>query len=120
MKESPAILVVDDDAMVLRVVTTALRRAYDDVATAKSGEEALELLSSRTFCVLVTDWMMPGINGLELSRRARALHPDIGIVVMSGNVSDEDEQTVEALGAVLLRKPFDAKALIATVRDAAD
>ncbi len=116
----PAILVVDDDAMVLRVVTTALRRAYADVTSAKSGEEALACLSRRSFRALVTDWMMPGINGLELSRRARALHPDIRIVVMSGNVSDDDERTVEGLGAVLLRKPFDAKVLIAAVRDAVD
>ena len=118
MKDATPILVVDDDAMVLRVVVAALERVYGDVAQASSAEEALEQLERKRFALVLTDWKMPGIDGLELARRVQQDHTDTRVMVMSGNVTDNDERVVEQSGARLLRKPFDAQILIASVLEA--
>jgi DNA-binding response OmpR family regulator len=78
------ILLVDDEAAI-RVTTAALlqRRGYTVVAAA-SGEEALEILSRQVFDLLLLDFRLPGINGLELAKHARALLPAAIIMILTG------------------------------------
>jgi Nif-specific regulatory protein len=84
------LLVVDDEATARRALSTLLRDDGYEVDVAASGEEALEHLSRVAPDVLLTDVRMPGIDGVELLTRARALDPQLAVVVMTafGNVKD--------------------------------
>lgn len=68
----PRILVVEDDALELEAIADRLTGAGFDVQTAANGAEALEHLSRQWFPVLITDWQMPVMDGIELTRRLRA------------------------------------------------
>jgi CheY-like chemotaxis protein len=99
------VLLVDDDDDVRSVAAAMVAELGYEVATAAAGEEALALLSQRRFEVMVTDIAMPGMNGVELARRARRLAPDMPILFASGYA---DVQTFggELSDEAVLRKPF--------------
>lgn len=82
MDERQYVLIVDDDERVLFVLSRALRMLEDGyrVETARSGEEALEKARERPYDVLVTDIVMPGMDGLELTEAIRDLHPDTEVI----------------------------------------
>ncbi len=73
MKKGPAlrVLAVEDDPVARRVLVQALKRLGHDVVEAAHGEEALRILSSDPIRVVVSDWLMPGMDGLELCRKIR-------------------------------------------------
>jgi two-component system, cell cycle sensor histidine kinase and response regulator CckA len=109
-----SILVVDDEASLVQLVTMILRQSAYTVLSASSGVEALMVYSSyRTEVDLVlTDIMMPGMNGIELAQRIRALKPTVKILLMSGFTPDN----IEVPGDLpLLKKPFLPARLIETV-----
>jgi CheY-like chemotaxis protein len=58
------------------------------LATATNGEEAFEALSKTTFDLMVTDFRMPKLNGIELIQRVRPLHPALRIILLSGFVNE--------------------------------
>ena len=63
------VLVVDDDAISLSLVENALASSGYEVITAANGREALDLLNSRPIRLVVADWDMPEVSGLELCRQ---------------------------------------------------
>jgi CheY-like chemotaxis protein len=85
-----------------------------------NGEEALGALStaSEPFDLLITDQAMPRMTGLELVRRIRPTHPDLPIILYTGNADALDADEVEAAGVrALVRKPVDVAALGELLRD---
>ncbi len=79
------VLVVDDEEDYLRLMAGHLRKRGYEVETATGGKSALDhLRTTEPFAVLVTDLMMPGVDGYELLRRARTQDPFIEVVVISG------------------------------------
>ena len=111
------ILVVDDEAGVLDFVSQALRDCGFSVREAADPGAAMRILESETFDLLVTDYSMPAMTGLELVERALAKQPDIRLIIISGWA---DAETLEKSAARprLLRKPFDENALLEAVRAA--
>jgi signal transduction histidine kinase/CheY-like chemotaxis protein len=111
------ILVVDDEAGVLDFVSQALRDSGFSVREAADPGAAMRILESETFDLLVTDYSMPAMTGLELVERALAKQPDIRLIIISGWA---DAETLEKSAARprLLRKPFDENALLEAVRAA--
>jgi sigma-B regulation protein RsbU (phosphoserine phosphatase) len=106
-----SILLADDDDLVRDLVGMTLEHLGCTVVTAEDGAAALEMLHSRHFDVLVTDWMMPRVDGLELVRRVReqtSLEEYLHIIMMTAK---GEEQTVRhALAAGVddfLQKPVD-------------
>ncbi|HME91552.1 MAG TPA: response regulator, partial [Myxococcaceae bacterium] len=77
------VLVVDDDQANLESVSRIFQRESLPALTAAGGKEALELLRRPEVAVMVTDLMMPGMDGQELLRAARALRPDVEVVLMT-------------------------------------
>jgi response regulator RpfG family c-di-GMP phosphodiesterase len=83
------VLIVDDAESVRFALQECLRLSGYAVATSASGEEALELLRSERFDLLLTDQSMPGLTGLELTAVVSRMHPDMPIVLLTGHTDVE-------------------------------
>lgn len=81
--QTARILVVDDEDTIRLVLAKYLRTRGFDVATAESGEAALEALSEHRFDLMLCDVRMPGLSGVETLAPAREIDPDLGIVMLS-------------------------------------
>lgn len=110
------VLVVDDDASVRQAVTRWLARSGFDVLTADDGVAALDLLERERQQVdaLVSDVVMPRMNGLVLADRLRAAMPDVRIILMSGFENLSPGEGAQPLpGVTRLQKPFPLDVLVA-------
>ena len=106
------ILVVDDEERVAGLSETILRREGYTVRTANSGTEALALLREQPVDLLITDMMMPQMDGMQLLAHVKELYPDTDVVVVTGYGTLED--AVEAMhrgAADFLAKPFEPRDL---------
>ena len=112
------VLLVEDERAVRMVVERALRRAGLDVITASDGGLALDLLGETRVDVLVSDVVMPGIDGVELLEAIRARRPGLPVVLMSGYAEPPRRKALDGAGAVFLAKPFAAADLLEAVRAA--
>jgi CheY-like chemotaxis protein len=85
-EKTPEILLVDDNRQGLIARKSLLQELGYIIRTATGGEEALELFSRGKFDVVVTDFKMPSMDGIELIQRIRDLEPDARIILLSGFV----------------------------------
>ncbi len=111
-----SILVVEDDADVREVTCAILESCGYEVAGASSGKEALDTMRKGFAAdIILTDEVMPGMSGKELSEKVRAEYPETKIVLMSGYLKDVDRvpETVDAF----IRKPFSKSELLKTVKE---
>lgn len=110
------VLVVDDSPDALLVVGAFLRHAGLDVTSVANGALALaELADGRRFDVLVTDFVMPGMNGLDLLMQAHVIDPAmVGMIITGFFQSDLPSELDEV---AVLRKPFNRAELVETVRN---
>jgi CheY-like chemotaxis protein len=115
MLRSGSVLLVDDSRDVLVTVGAFLRRGGYTVEHAEGGHQALALLEAgRRFDALVTDYMLPGLSGLELVKRARDFQPGLPALVISGYAEVTNFMT-GLPNATLLQKPFQRNAFLATL-----
>ena len=113
-----SVLVVDDEPMNLELLERSLRRKYD-VLSAETPKRALELLASSIANVdlLITDVVMPSMDGPTLLRRARESHPGMKASLISGYAEDVFRGSLESADDVrFLPKPFSLKELAGTVK----
>jgi len=118
---SGTILLVEDEAMVRAVAERALSRQGYTVLTANNGEEALELLEGEegaTIDLLISDVVMPMMDGPTLVRAARELFPDLKIIFMSGYAEEQLRKSIDVDRVAFLSKPFSVQQLGAAARDA--
>jgi CheY-like chemotaxis protein len=80
----PHLLLVDDNQNGLLARKSLLEEQGFVITTATNGEEAFDAFSKGKFDLLITDFRMPKMNGIELIRRVRLLQPDLGIILLSG------------------------------------
>jgi len=113
------ILLVDDDPDTLTSVGDALRvLAGADVVTATSGADALIKLGREKLEVLVTDYRMPGMDGIELCAKARKMIRRLPIVMITAfNSDDLQDQAARAGICEVIPKPPDLEDLVAAIRD---
>jgi PAS domain S-box-containing protein len=116
------LLLVDDEAALLQVTARILSGAGYHVLTAADGAEALNVLEQHPGHVsaLVTDVVMPGMNGRQLAQIATARQPNLTIVFVSGFAEalfDEQGNNLEP-GSTILAKPYNRETLVSTVRSA--
>jgi CheY-like chemotaxis protein len=118
MGERATILLVDDDALVLRTLQRIVRLRYRDEGVA-GGDQALQRVEQGGIQAVVTDVNMPGMSGLELLRVLRERHPWLPVLVMTAKYSAEDDARAIACGAsAYLVKPMPAEALLDRVSQA--
>jgi two-component system cell cycle sensor histidine kinase/response regulator CckA len=118
-----SILVVEDEDMVRSVAERALTRQGYTVETASNGEEALELLTSaegegRRFDLLISDVMMPTMDGPTMVGHARKRFPDLPILFMSGYAEEQLRRSIDLDNVAFLPKPFSVQQLAEAARDA--
>jgi two-component system sensor histidine kinase ResE len=109
--ERERVLVVDDDEGLLHLMELALKKAGYQVSTAIDGPIAVDILRAQEpFAVMLADIMMPGMNGLELLRRARVMDPNMEVIVITAAASLESAiSALRADGAYdYLMKPLDS------------
>ena len=103
-----SILVVDDEPLMQDALQVTLRSHGYQVATAKSGEEALTRIETQEFDVIVSDLVLPGLDGLAVLERSRTLNPRAGVILITAYATLETAIAALRQGACdYLEKPFD-------------
>jgi CheY-like chemotaxis protein len=117
-KGQPHVLVVDDEPAVRRFAARALEGEGYQVSTAQDGVEALELVGTvpEPLGLVVTDVVMPRLDGVELLRSLSASHPALPIILMSGYATAHLADVGVAAPCAVLAKPFSVEALVNQVR----
>jgi|SRR5947209_6006454 len=114
------ILVCDDESHILNVVSLKLRNAGFTVLTADDGQEALELAQQERPDLIITDYHMPRLSGLELCRRLKQESggaPIPAIMLTARGYHLEPHDTAESGIRKMLSKPFSPRQLLATVNE---
>lgn len=111
------ILIADDDNSMLNFLKMALQRANHTVTVAHDGLEALNLLNdNKDFDLLLTDIVMPGMDGIELSQKATDLHPKLKVMFITGFAAVSlDHNKAPQRNAKVLSKPFHLNELVGQV-----
>ncbi|WP_163786057.1 sigma-54-dependent transcriptional regulator [Myxococcus vastator] len=116
---SPTVLVVDDDRANLDSVVRIFQREGMATLAAANGTEALELLRRPEVAAMVTDLMMPNMDGQELLRAARAIRPDVEVVLMTAYGTVETAVAAMKDGAYdFITKPLKRHALVKAIQKA--
>jgi len=112
---APAILVVDDDKLARHTLRHMLEHAGFAVILAAGGRQALRTFQERPIAAVVTDIMMPSMDGLRLIRELLILQPSAGIVAISG--AEMRLEVARQVGAkAVLRKPIELAELVEAIR----
>jgi CheY-like chemotaxis protein len=120
--KGPTILVVDDEPYIRHVIGRKLQRAGYKVCTACDGAEALQVVGEVGIALLITDLVMPNMDGFELSAACRKdpRTREIPIILLTGSVvtTGQIQPTLESLGNMsCIRKPFSPRELLRKVRE---
>jgi len=113
------VLLVDDEEEFVETLAERMRSRGMEVATSNSGGEALDLVDSDSYDVVVLDLQMPGMDGIEVLERIKKRQPDIQVVLLTGHATVE--KGVEAMkhGALeFLEKPIEISALSEIIQQA--
>lgn len=118
-KRKPRVLVVDDEEAILEMIRFALERSGMKVRTASSPYQALVMIGEKKPDLILMDWMMPGVSGIELTRRLRkdSKTRDIPVIMLTARVTEDDVITgLEAGADDYLIKPFSPRELEARIK----
>ena len=115
------LMLVEDDAKLLGIVQHRLTRAGYEVRVAGDGQAALALLQQAPANIVITDWKMPHMTGVELCRAIRA-HPVLRhtyIIMLTGQASQEEQvEGIHAGADDYITKPFTMDRLLSSIRTA--
>jgi two-component system, OmpR family, phosphate regulon response regulator PhoB len=123
MSSKANVLVVEDERDVRDLLSLHLKREGHEVIAVEDGEEALKILRARRFDLVVLDWMLPGVSGLEICKRLRsagnsgATSSEIPVLMVTARADTADIVLGLEMGADdYITKPFDIPVLVARVR----
>jgi two-component system, OmpR family, alkaline phosphatase synthesis response regulator PhoP len=106
MQNKPSVLIIDDENDIIEILTFILNRNGMEVFSAPDGKAALHLLNTRKFSGIVSDLVMPNIDGLELLKIVRSQGNTVPFIFLSGNASSVHEHEMINYGAYeLIHKP---------------
>ena len=119
MAQKKKILIVDDDAGVLALLRTILKREKFSVLESRSADGALELLEHESVDLVISDLKMPGMSGIEFLDELREWDMDLPVIFVSGKGSERDwSGAIRAGASVLVEKPFKKETLLKAVHKA--
>lgn len=102
--EKKRILIADDEEIVRILLAEALRSYDYEIDLVENGVEAMSHIDRRSYDLIITDYMMPKMDGLELTRRIRSKYPSTPILVVTGNGPIHDLLKSGATACIM--KPF--------------
>ncbi len=119
--KSTKILVVEDDSVMIRLIYSVLDvMGFGEIQTVRNGEEALEKIATEHFDLIFCDWKMKGMDGIEFTRRLRAMPYDTcytPVIMLTGKANKEDVEIARDAGVnEYMVKPFSVNALCAKVK----
>lgn len=112
------VLVVDDDEDSRFLLSSLLDEWGYNVQPATDGLDALDELKKRHFDAVVTDYSMPGLNGIELLKRVHSRWPEIPVILVSGRFPDLSKEEASSYAYACLSKPYDHDRLVELVSSA--
>ena len=118
-KNQTNVLVVDDEASIRDMIRFALEKSNMVVQTAANAHEALVRIGEQRPDIILLDWMMPGVSGLEMTRRLRkdSFTQDIPIIMLTAKVSEDDKVAgLDAGTDDYVTKPFSPRELLARIQ----
>lgn len=113
------VLVVEDEEEIRELLQYSIRRSGYEVTTVDEAEAALELIHERTFDLILIDWMLPRMSGIELARRIRhdAFSKDIPMIMLTARGEEIDKlKSFDAGVDDYITKPFSPRELIARIK----
>lgn len=117
--EAKSILIVEDEVNLAQTLSRAIRLGMNEIKTiklAETGEEALALLEKNNFDIVLTDFRLPGISGLDVIGHIAQKTSKTRFILMTGYGSDEVEAAAKRVANAYLTKPFDMVDLIALLQ----
>lgn len=114
MENKRSVLIVDDDKSILDFLKICFTKEGYACETVADAKEALAIIEKDSIDFIFTDIVLPGIDGLELTRRIKALRPSTKVIVMTGYSGDFSyDKAIEAGASDFIKKPFTLKELTA-------
>jgi DNA-binding NtrC family response regulator len=114
------VLVVDDEETIRKSIKKRLNKEGYDVITAESGDEAISILNDTKFNLLILDYRMKGMDGLQLLKIIRRKEGDLPVIMMTGTSSMRPEDFIREGASDCLIKPISKETLIEAVKKAID
>ena len=118
-RSKPRVLVVDDEDAILEMIRFALEQSGMKAVTASNAYDAVLKISEKRPDIVLMDWMMPGVTGIELTRRLRKdpQTEDLPIIMLTARITEDDKVLgLEAGADDYLIKPFSPRELMARIR----
>ncbi|MFQ5721570.1 MAG: response regulator transcription factor, partial [Candidatus Aminicenantales bacterium] len=112
------ILIIEDDEALIQTLITALQLENFEVISAQDGEKGLELALREKVDLIIIDWVLPSLSGLEICKKLRAQNLNTPIIILSGKKKEEMDKVIGLeLGADdYIIKPFGTKEFVARVK----
>ena len=119
LSSNETILLVDDEDSLRRMLCDFLQSIGYTVLSACNGKEALKITESHKgqIHILLTDIVMPGMDGFELARRIKGSHPEIKLIFMSGHIKPTDTHKMMRINNNLIDKPINLHSLSVKIRE---
>ncbi len=116
------ILVIDDDSDILYILTELLTGEHHTVAVASDGKAGIALVVGQKFDLVITDMVMPEMDGIEVISAIRERAPEVRIIVLTGGTSKLNKEYLMAMGKAMhankvIAKPINFKELKEAVHD---
>jgi DNA-binding NtrC family response regulator len=116
IKKQLRILVVNDEEPMLRLYTKSVTRAGHSAEQAESGEEALAKYAAAKPNLVLSDFQMPNMNGLELLKKLKEIYPEVNVIIISGGITpDETAACMDAGAKIVFRSPVETATLVAAI-----
>jgi CheY-like chemotaxis protein len=109
------ILLVEDESITRAYLADILRNEGYDVQEARDGAEAVKLFESQPFDLVITDLVMPQLNGFKLTARVRSVSPETPVILVTAYLSNHAGKTIVQGEAEFIGKPIEPDVLLATI-----
>lgn len=117
MNRKSSLIIVDDDMSLIKMLREALSLEGYQCETAPDAYSALDRIQDISFDFMIADVVLPDMNGLELTKRAKALRPEMAVIIMTGFLEDFTyDEVVEAGATDFIKKPFTIKEITARLK----
>ncbi len=117
MNRAITVLIVDDETSIREILHETLSLEGYQCSKAASGDAAIAMLNTRSFDIMITDIVMPGLGGLELTELAKKLNPSMPVIIMTGFIDEFTyDKAIESGASDFIKKPFTAAELLMRIK----